>query len=214
MPLLLCDLDDTLANRQALFEAWALSFLAEAGRDPGELSWLLELDDHGFTPRDAFFAQVIERFVLEESLHDLSERYHRDYILSFRCARDVVTALDRARRAGYKIAIVTNGATRAQTAKVTAAGLDDLVDACCVSEAEGYWKPAPELFRRAAELCEEPLDGAWMVGDNPVTDIGGAWALGLRTAWIHQARQWPEHLDYRPTIEAESVSDAIHRIVG
>lgn len=214
MALLLCDLDDTLADRQAIFDAWAESFLVEIGQDTGEVTWLNEIDARGYTPREEFFTQVVERFMPQTSVEDMAERYYRDYIQSFRCSTEVVSALARARRAGFKIAIITNGPTRAQDAKITAAGLGELVDACCISETEGFWKPAPELFRLAAERCGEPLEDAWMIGDNPVTDIGGAAALGIGTVWIRLGRTWPTDLAHQPTSQADSVSEAVDAILA
>lgn len=212
--LLLCDLDDTLADRRSLFAAWAQSYLRRIGQDPAELTWLTEQDANGYTPRPEFFRRVIERFSPDEPLEAFEERYHDEYIRSFRCEAEVIDALGRARRAGLRIAIVTNGQTRAQGGKVGAAALADLVDACCISEAEGYWKPAPELFRIAAERCNEPLDGAWMVGDNPVTDVGGAAALGLSTVWIRLGRTWPHDLDYAPTREADTFPEAVDAVLA
>jgi putative hydrolase of the HAD superfamily len=212
--LLLCDLDDTLADRQTLFNAWIRSFLAEVGGGVDDASWLIELDASGLTPRGDFFTRVIERFSLDESVDAFYERYHRDYVLSFRCTSDVVSALERARRAGFKIAIVTNGATRDQTSKVKAAGLGNLVDTCCISEAEGVSKPAPEIFLIAAERCGESLDGAWMIGDNPVADIGGASALGISTVWLRLGRTWPEDLEHLPTRQADSLLEAIESILA
>ena len=209
MPLLLCDLDDTLAARRSLFAAWATRFLTGIGHPAEDLQWLIELDADGYRHREDFFRQVIERYALTDTAAAFEQVYLRDYASRFQCDPDVFSALARARAAGYRIAIVTNGATTFQGAKIASAGLDEVVDACCISEAEGYWKPAPELFRIAAERCGESLDGAWMIGDNPVTDIGGAAALGIRSVWMRMGRSWPEQVDYRPTAEAETFSDAV-----
>ena len=102
----------------------------------------------------------------------------------------------------------------AAASKVVAAGLGDLIDACCISEAEGFWKPAPELFRIAAERCGESLEDAWMIGDNPITDIGGAAGLGIKTVWIRLGRTWPADLAYQPTRQADTVSEAVAVILS
>lgn len=214
MALLLCDLDDTLADRQAIFEAWARSFLLEVGQNAAQTTWLVELDGRGHTPREQFFAQIVGRYLPQSSVEEMAERYHRDYVQSYCCSSESVSALRRARRAGFKIAIITNGATRGQAAKIEAAGLGALVDACCISEAEGYWKPAPELFWLAAERCGESLDGAWMIGDNPVADIGGASDLGISTVWIRLGRTWPSDLPHEPTLQADSVAEAIEAVLN
>ena len=94
-----------------------------------------------------------------------------------------------------------------------AAGLAELVDACCISEAEGHWKPAPELFGIAADRCGHTLEGAWMIGDNPVTDIGGAVACGVGAVWIRMNRSWPRDLDYRPTSEVDTFSEGVQFVL-
>jgi len=109
---------------------------------------------------------------------------------------------------------VTNGDGRSQGAKIEAAGLADLVDACCISGTEGFWKPAPELFAIAAERCGADLEGGWMIGDNPTADIGGAVACGLQTVWMRHGRLWPPELDYRPTGEADSFAEAADFVLG
>ena len=44
------------------------------------------------------------------------------------------------------------------------------------------------------------------VGDNPVTDIDGARAFGMRTAWVTRGRQFPAEL-HPPDIAIERVTD-------
>ena len=49
-------------------------------------------------------------------------------------------------------------------------------------------------------------DGVLFVGDNPVTDIDGARAFGMRTAWVSRGRQFPADLR-PPDYVVESVLD-------
>lgn len=44
MPLLLCDLDDTVLDRAATFRRWVEGFLARRGLDPAGAGWLIEQD--------------------------------------------------------------------------------------------------------------------------------------------------------------------------
>jgi len=145
--LLLCDLDGTLVSRQAMYEAWATGYLARIGAPAADLAWLLEFDQSGIRPRDELFAAIIDRYRLTETVESLSEAYYEDCACRFPCEAEVLSALQRARAAGFKLAIVTNGAVRSQAAKVASAGLSQVVDACCISEAEGAWKSAPGALR-------------------------------------------------------------------
>jgi len=58
------------------------------------------------------------------------------------------------------------------------------LDALVISDAVGIRKPRPEIFEAVlAELGVAPEE-ALHVGDSLSADIGGAAALGIRTAWI------------------------------
>jgi putative hydrolase of the HAD superfamily len=212
--LLLCDLDDTLVSRRDHFRAWATRFLAAEGLPAGDLAWLVETDDDGNVDREHLFGLILERYGLSGDVETMMRRYHAEFAMSFRCEPEVVAALRRARRAGYKVAIVTNGGSRSQGAKVAAAGLAELVDACCISAEEGVWKPDAALFRIAAERCGAPLDGGWMIGDNPVNDIGGATACGLRTVWMRMGRTWPAEFEFAPTAQADTFTAAVDVVLA
>jgi putative hydrolase of the HAD superfamily len=213
VPLLLCDFDDTLVDRNATFERWAATYLAQIGAPATDLPWLLEIDQRGLTNRPDVFGHLIARYELSESIDALTDRYHRDFIPSFRCEPDVISALDGVRRAGFKIAVVTNGDVRAQGGKIEATGLAAHVDVLCIAEEIGHWKPAREIFEVAADRCGESLQGAWMVGDNPVADIGGARACGVQTIWMRTG-EWPANLGYEPDYSVSSFPAAIELVLG
>jgi putative hydrolase of the HAD superfamily len=213
MPLLLCDFDDTLVDRTGTFERWAATYLTELGAPASDVNWLLEVDQRGLAHRPDVFGALIARYDLTDSVDALTDRYHRDFFPTFRCEPAVISALGDARRAGFKIAIVTNGDVHAQGAKIAATGLEAHVDALCIAEGVGHWKPAREIFEHAAERCGESLSGAWMVGDNPVADIGGARACGARTVWMRTGA-WPAELDYEPDHSVDSFSDAVRLVLS
>jgi putative hydrolase of the HAD superfamily len=211
VPLLLIDLDNTLVDRDACFRRWAEAFVAEHELADA-LPWLVEQDGGGYVPRHLFFERVRAEFGVVPSVRELVASF-RDTFAGFMHppAPGAVTQLEAMRAAGWKVAIVTNGSA-SQAAKVEAAALTNLVDACCISELEGVDKPHPEIFRRAAARCDSALDGAWMVGDNPEADIAGAVALGLKSVWIDHGRSWAEK-DYAPTAVAPTLEAAL-RIVS
>jgi putative hydrolase of the HAD superfamily len=213
VPLLLCDLDDTVLSRREAFRAWAAAYLEQRSLPPGDVEWLVTADDDGYRARPELFASIVARYRLPDSPEEVAEHYYDGFLPRFRCAADVVDALTRARRAGFKLAIVTNGDRRAQEGKISAAGLGALVDAVCISGVEGIAKPAREIFELAASRCAHGLEAAWMVGDNPVTDIGGASACGVRTVWIRHGRAWPDHLAYRPDHQADGFAEAVDLVL-
>jgi putative hydrolase of the HAD superfamily len=179
MPVALFDLDNTLLDREAAFARWARRSCDAYGLTDDARAWLQEADDDGLRPRDELFADVRSRFALEHAVEDLVDAYRVNYPAAYVFADDSRDALRRLRRAGWKVAVVTNG-PQFQERKLEVTGLGDDVDAVCVSAVVGSWKPDPGIFHEAARRCGVALEG-WMVGDSGPADIRGGQGVGLRT---------------------------------
>ncbi|HWV49434.1 MAG TPA: HAD-IA family hydrolase [Microbacterium sp.] len=85
-------------------------------------------------------------------------------------------ALDLVRDAGYTNVILSNHGPELPEL-VHDLGLR--VDATITSAALGMEKPNPLLFRYALDMSDAGAD-TWMIGDNPVADVQGAEAAGIR----------------------------------
>ncbi len=192
MALLLLDLDDTLADREAAFLAWARDRVREwAPTEPDAVAYLVEQDGDGYRPRPEFFSAVVVRFGLQRPVEILVAEFRRQLVAAFPAVPDDVIARVRALRAdGWRVAVVTNGDANGQRAKLDHLGLPALLDACCISGELGIRKPDPRIFQVAAERCGEDLAEAWMVGDGE-PDILGARHAGIRSVWLHRGRTWP-----------------------
>lgn len=212
MALILFDLDDTLVDRRAAFRAWADRF-CEEHELAGAVGALEDLDELGYTPRSRFFAEVVEYFSLSVPSDELLRRYREEFpTFVARPEKTVFERLRRLRAAGARIGIVTNGSSM-QLSTIEASGVAPLLDGCCVSELEGVRKPDGEIFRRAARRCGAPLEGGWMVGDNPEADVRGGHELGLRTIWLSHRRTWGE-ASYHPTETAETLEEALAMLIS
>lgn len=207
MPLLLCDLDDTLVDRQETFRRWAAEVARHPCADEGFLDWLVAEDRRGYRPREELMAALKARLGLVRSVEDLVSEFRRVFPEMFHCEPPVLEALRLAREAGWRIAIVTNGLPT-QLRKVQASGLEPYVDAVCVSEMEGCRKPDPRILHIAAEKCTMTLHDAWLVGDDAAADIGAAHAAQISSVWLRHGRQWPV-AEYRPTRVADTTAAAI-----
>jgi putative hydrolase of the HAD superfamily len=114
---------------------------------------------------------------------------------NFELFEDVLPVLKELRRAGLRIAVVSNG-IRDLNAFVAHHGLD--VDAIVDSRSHGRVKPHPTIFEAAlAALAVAPED-AVMVGDSLEEDVEGARALGMRAILIDREDRHP-NLDERLT---------------
>jgi putative hydrolase of the HAD superfamily len=214
VPLLMSDLDDTLVVRPPLFRAWAEQFLASVDAPADLLEWVVEQDRGGHRSRKEFLAAVAARTGYDVPTEVFLDSYNEAIAGSYRLTEETRAALDAARRAGWSLAVVTNGPTAVQTRKVEASGLVDLVDAVCISEEVGARKPEALIFETAARRAGAVLDGAWMLGDNLDADIAGAHAVGAHSVWVKRDY---DRLDYTsgavPDLVADSFPDAVRQVL-
>ena len=195
-PIACFDLDNTLIDRDAAFEAWAEWWVRSEQLAAGAVGWLLAEDEGGFKPRPELFAAAKEQFGLRSSVDALVAGYDREHPLFTSVDQAVLDGLGSLRTAGWRVAVVTNGGTVQQSLKLEHTGIGATVDFSCISEAVGVRKPDPVIFKLAAERCGATLEGGWMVGDHPAYDIAGGNAAGLRTVLIgnrHPEGAGPTH---------------------
>lgn len=148
VPLLLCDLDDTLLDREATFRSWALRMAKQSEcDDQGLVEWLVAEDGHGQRPRPELMASIKAQLGLPHAVEDLVEDFRVSFAAMFSCEQPVLDALRQARESGWAIGIVTNGSA-SQLRKVAGSSLNDYVDAVCVSEVEGCAKTRPAHLGR------------------------------------------------------------------
>ena len=210
-PLALFDLDNTLLDRDAAYRRWAEEFASTRGLPPGAVDRLVEFDGDGFTSREDVFTQVRDSFSLADGVEELIEGYHRDYPAHFTFPDGSRSGLRALRAAGWSVGIVTNG-FNFQQRKLDVARLVDEVDAVCISDLVGAWKPDPAIFEEAARRCGAGLEG-WMVGDSGAADIRGGQGVGLRTIWLPRGRSW-DLGDPRPDACVDTVAQAVEVILG
>lgn len=212
MPLLLVDLDNTLLDRAGAFDAWATEFFDTIGAPPEDLAWLLDVDADGLTDRWDVAEAIRDRYLLRTSTVDIVDDMMEGMLAYTRLDPLVACALRIAGDAGWAPVVVSNGQTRHQEAKIRKTGLDRYLADWVVSEEAGVSKPNPRIFAIAAQRARMRLSGAWMVGDSPEADIGGASALGLRSVWLHRGRRWTESR-YAPTRTADGAIAALAAVL-
>jgi putative hydrolase of the HAD superfamily len=210
---LLLSLDDTLVDRAGAFRAWAAEFLGQIGAPEYDLDWLLSVDADGMTSHWDVTEAIRERYGLRVSAIDLVEAVREGVMSRLRLDPLVACALSIAEDSGWVPVVVTNGDTHQQEAKLRRTGLDRYLAEWVISEEAGVRKPNPRIFAIAAERARMRLNGAWLIGDSPEADIGGAAAVGLRSVWLHRGREWTEHR-YAPTRTADGPIAALAEVMA
>ncbi|GAA0723480.1 HAD family hydrolase [Dactylosporangium roseum] len=213
MPLLLLSLDDTLLDRAGAFRAWATGFLYRIGAPAYDLEWVLSVDADGMASTWDVAEGLRERYGLRVPAIDLVDEVRGAIMDRMRLSPLTACALAIAEDAGWVPVVVTNGETRQQEEKLRKTGLDRYLADWVISEEAGVRKPNPRIFAIAAERARMRLRGAWMIGDSPEADIGGAAGVGVRSVWLHRGRRWIESR-YAPTRTAEGVIAAIAEVLA
>lgn len=100
--------------------------------------------------------------------------------------------------ARYKLSIITNGFEEIQNTKMTSGNLHQFFDHIVTSQQAGHKKPAREIFDYALHKNRISSGEAIMIGDNLVTDIGGA-----RKASIAHVFYNPDQLNHHEKVMVE-----------
>ncbi len=103
--------------------------------------------------------------------------------LVYRLYGDVVPALDALRARGMRLAVVSNW-DASLPGILEDLGIADRLDHVVVSAVAGARKPDPAIFLRAARALDLEPARLMHVGDDPVADLAGAAAAGIRAVLI------------------------------
>ncbi len=100
---------------------------------------------------------------------------------------DVAPGLRRIRAAGIRLVTLTNGATAISDRMLADADVLPLLEHRLSVETPKRWKPHPDAYRYAAEVCGVPPARMALAAVHP-WDVDGAQRAGLRGIWIDRRR--------------------------
>ena len=96
-------------------------------------------------------------------------------------------AVQELSRKPVKLGIISNtgnSSNRAYGRMLKAMGIDDFFGVVSLSNELAMAKPSPEIFHHTLNALGVAPSQALHVGDNPATDVAGAAAVGMKTAWL------------------------------
>ncbi len=174
--------------QERFLSAWSSrSGVAPAAREGApvtaehERAWWREVVRDVFEGGEAF--EDFDRFFTE--LHDLFAEPR-----VWQLFPEVAATLERLRREGIRLAIVSNWDSRLEplTRKL---GIRDAFETVVASGAAGVSKPSPAIFAQAlGRLGVEPAEAAH-VGDSLRDDVWGAVRAGMRPVWLRRPEARP-----------------------
>lgn len=201
---LLLDLDHTLldsdtSERLAFEHALASAGIADPGRylpayDRINRALWARVERGEISPayvRTARFAQLIAATGIDASAQALADAFagglgaHGEL---YPGVRDVLDAL--VAEPAVSLALVTNGLSEVQRARIDRLGLGRYFAAIAISSELGTAKPAPAIFEIAlAGLGAPAKSSVLMVGDSLTSDIQGGRNAGIATCWYNPQRR-------------------------
>jgi putative hydrolase of the HAD superfamily len=119
-----------------------------------------------------------------QRLADRYSAYRDEHMRLFPDAHNVIDAL-RAR--GTRLALVTNGASEAQRAKIDRFDLANRFDHIQIEGEHAFGKPDERAYLHALrQLGADPRD-TWMIGDNLEWEVAAPQRLGIFGIWFDAA---------------------------
>lgn len=103
-------------------------------------------------------------------------------VSTWRVIDGATDALSALRAAGARQAVLSNHVPELPQL-VDALGLGGFFDRVFTSAAIGWEKPHPQIFAHALAELGHPAE-TWLIGDNPVADVQGATAAGIRAVLV------------------------------
>lgn len=219
---ILFDLDDTiisLGDRAASILRAAEEFSAEFAplassyvADQVESDFILHWSDPARQKIARFSRDNTRRSLIARALArlgegafsmDLANRFairfaalREESIRLFPSAKETLIAL---RSRGIALALVTNGSSDVQRAKIDAYSLTPLFDHIQIEGETGFGKPEEQSYRHAMRALGVAAGETWMVGDNLEWDVAAPQQLGIYGIWHdHRACGLPARTNVRP----------------
>jgi putative hydrolase of the HAD superfamily len=190
----LLDLDETLYSREDAFWSWIESEAQAASALEGlDRKKVAELDQRGRGDKQALLAYLDSVFGWRETPQDRQRRFRSGISGTARLAPGVKESLERI-ASQLKLGLISNGTGATQRQKLKALGVESAFDPILISEEVGFRKPDARIFALAIRDWHTPADSVLFVGDDPVSDIGGARAAGMRTLQVGDADGIPSIL--------------------
>lgn len=214
---ILFDLDETLSDRIAAFDAFTdllidryPDLLARGSRE--ELKRLLrDADRHGYRSKTEVFDEFVQKsgWTQPPSAEEYVAFWRSVFPGCSLPMPHMLETLHYFREAGVRLGMITNGSSLVQNGKIEQLGIRSLFDVIVVSGEEGIQKPDPSIFRLTLDRLGAASQAAWFVGDHPVNDIAGARSAGLTAIWFEGEEAWPANMSVQPDHGIRSLAEIV-----
>jgi putative hydrolase of the HAD superfamily len=126
---------------------------------------------------------------------------------------DAHRVIDEMRTRGLRLALVTNGGTEVQRAKITRFDLAQRFDHVQIEEEAGFGKPDERAYRHAMTTLGVAPNETWMVGDNLEWEVVAPQRLGIHAVWYDlEGQGLPTGSDAQPDLIIRSLRELLDHL--
>lgn len=211
------DLDDTLLDRDNAVNQMFLMILEKCyeGVDHSTKNKMLlkfkEYDKsaYGYSDKTKVLESLFDEFPPKYRLpsKDIQAFWNHHFPHSFVIDQDTIKIVNTL-RTQVKVAIITNGLTERQTAKMIHTNLISCFDLILISEEVGFSKPDRRIFELALNKLNVQPEETLFVGDDLEKDIGGCQSVSIKGIWFN-----PHMVKNDTTIKPYAEINSFERIV-
>jgi FMN phosphatase YigB (HAD superfamily) len=195
------DLDDTLTQRGAAFRAFIEAECRAFPDHTLDRAQVAALDREGYGPKEPLLDYLARSLGWKEQ--DLESRRARfsDGVVAALEPDPSLEALLTRLGARYPLALISNGTSRMQRAKLEKLRLARFFSPVLISEEVGIKKPDRAIFARLLEAWPLAAQSILFIGDNPQLDVLGARNAGFCALWLAKGRPWPLEESPPPAVD-------------
>ena len=144
---------------------------------------------------------------LAQRVADRFSAYRDEHMRLFPDAHNVIEAL---RAHGTRLALVTNGASEAQRAKIDRFDLANRFDHIQIEGEHAFGKPDERAYLHALRQLGVDARDAWMIGDNLEWEVAAPQRLGIFAIWFDATgKGLPRDTHVRPDRIVASLSELL-----
>ncbi|WP_026023085.1 HAD family hydrolase [Paenisporosarcina sp. TG20] len=191
---MLFDLDDTLLNRDKAVDKMFLIMLEKCYQDVKHsaknemLKKFKEYDNRSYGNGDkvkvleSFFDEYPPKYRLPRN--DIQDFWNTNFPNCFSINQNTINIVNTIKM-HVKVAIITNGSTQRQIAKIINTNLNSYFNTIIISEEVGFSKPDKRIFELALNRLNVQPEDALFVGDDIEKDIDGCQNANIQGIWFN-----------------------------
>lgn len=206
------DLDETLLNRDKAIEQMFLIILDKCYEDVKHsvknemLKKFKEYDkeSYGHNDKSKFFESFFDEFPPKYKLlrNEIQDFWNNNFPHCFTINPSTINIVNTLKMQ-VKVAIITNGSTQRQKAKIINTMLNCCFEVIIISEEVGFSKPDKRIFELALNKLNVKPEEALFVGDDIEKDIGGCQNANIKGIWFNPHKN-KNDTDIKPYAEVNS----------